>query len=502
MLRDFTMIVTKGKEALPVLLLAAGFLFAVSPSAVADINLAKIFSDHMVLQHSSTIEVRGTSDPLDRMVIQFDGQTYNTEANDSGDWLVEIQTHEPGGPFELDVSVDGAEPRVVISDVMAGEVWLCSGQWNMEWPVSESLNPDTEIEQARNVNNVRLFKIEHSTSTEPMNEFEKVQLWDCCSPEVVGSFSATAYFFGRELSRALDMPIGLIQASHGDSRCEAWASRMAMDDLSELAPLLRHWDENATGLNDVDRPGNLFNAMIAPLKGFAIRGAIWYEGEANVGRGEQYQSLFPTLIKNWRDELAGGEEFPFYFVQLAPFRYNGMAPEALAELREAQRMTVKSVANTGMVVTTDIGNVNEFRPPNKQEVGRRLALWALSGTYDGRLPDEDKVAVFSGPVFESMSTRIGKVRLVFASTGDGLIARDSDSLSHFTVCGADGIFVPASAVIDGDAVIVSSPDVSEPEEVRFAWDDSAEPNFFNSAGLPASPFRTDEFELLSREVDF
>jgi sialate O-acetylesterase len=232
----------------------------------------------------------------------------------------------------------------------------------------------------------------------------------------------------------------------------------------------------------------LYNGMIRPVVPLAIRGAIWYQGESNCSRAEQYQKLFPALIRDWRGNWGQGE-FPFLFVQLAPYRYGNADPANCAELREAQRLTLQRVPNTGMAVTTDIGNVKDIHPKNKQEVGRRLALWALAGTYG-------KDLVPSGPLYESMAVESGKIRIKFKHAEGGLVAKGG-ALGHFTIAGADGNFVSACAEIDGPTVVVSSEEVQQPAAVRFGWRDDAEPNLFNAAGLPASPFRTDDFPMVT-----
>jgi sialate O-acetylesterase len=242
--------------------------------------------------------------------------------------------------------------------------------------------------------------------------------------------------------------------------------------------------------------------MIAPLTQFAIRGVIWYQGESNNGRGHQYATLFPTMINDWRNAFGLGD-FPFYFVQLAPFRYKNQPTSALAEIWDAQLKTLKSVENTGMVVTTDIGNIDNIHPTNKQEVGRRLALIALANTYQDELPNGKQDLIESGPIYESMSTNQDQIRLTFDYVGEGLRKRFADEeLGEFTICGEDRKFVPANATIEGDVIIVSSPQVKQPIAVRFGWSDTAEPNLVNSAGLPASPFRTDDFPLESIDRSF
>ena len=508
-----------------------GFVAAVllglgwSSSLRGDISLSKIFTDHMVLQQNSTVKVTGTAEPRQKLAVTFSQQVSKITADDQGHWAATIRTPAAGGPFELEVAAEEGEPKVALSNVMVGDVWVCAGH-NMEWPVSKSLNPDTEIELSKNFPQLRLFTVDHNASVVALRDFAKVDPWRICSPETVADFSATAYFFGRELSKglkrdeeAVETPIGLIDCSWEWSSCEAWSSRSSMDAVESLAPLLEHWDENDELPTDKNRPGNLYNGMIAPMAGFPIRGIIWYQGEANHGRGHQYATLFPTLISDWRKTFED-EKLPFYFVQLAPYRYQGESPQGLPEVWDAQLKTLKAVPHTSMVVTTDIGDTEEIHPKNKQEVGRRLSLAALSDCFEAAkvkvgaeaqaeaqaeaeteaMPPDPIVS--SGPIYSSMSIEKERIRILF-DHAQGLALRNKDEgLRCFLICGEDRKFYPAQAIINGEAVEVSSDKVSKPVAVRFVWDDSAKPNLVNGAGLPASPFRTDDFQLLSYGRDF
>jgi sialate O-acetylesterase len=368
--------------------------------------------------------------------------------------------------------------------------------------VSEALNAKTEIDLSKNYQNLRLFTVDQFASAQPLNDFTKVTSWSVCSPETVKDFSATAYFFGREVSKELkDVKIGLVDASWGGTVCEAWASRAAMEKVTALAPLLKHSDENDEPTSP-NRAANLYNGMIAPMTDFPIRGVIWYQGEANNGRGAQYATLFPTLIADWRQQF-GSDDLPFYFVQLAPYRYKLESPESLAELRDAQLNTLKTVSRTGMVVTTDLGDVEEIDPKNKQSVGRRLALIALADVYKDCLAADKRDFFYSGPIFQSAEKGEHCIWITFEHAEGGLRTRnDEQTLTGFTICGKDGKFVPAVAKIVGEKVQVSSPEIEDPTEVRFAWNDTAQPNLVNQGLLPASPFRTDEFPLESEGRDF
>ena len=475
----------------------------------ADISMPKIFSDHMVLQRNSRVRIWGTSDDAgQQLTVKFAGKESTVTTSDNGSWSVNINTPDAGGPYELEVIAAGGQPKVVFNDVLVGEVWLCVGQNNMQLEVSKTLNSENEIKLSKNFPRIRLFTVGDKASPQPLSDFHKVVPWRVCSPETVKDFSATAYFFGREISKKLkgkdlaSVPIGLIDVSWDGTVCEAWTSRAALDKVEQLAPLLKHWDENPELLASPNRPGNLFNGMIAPMLRFPIRGVIWYQGEANHERGAQYSVLFPTVIKDWRKNFGLGE-FPFYFVQLAPYRYVQKPAASLAEIRDAQLKTLHTVRGTRMVVTTDIGDLQDLNPKNKQEVGRRLALAALADVYADQLPADTQKPFYSGPIYDTKSIDQDRIRISFRHTHGGLAIRnDEPELTCFTICGEDGKFVPAEAKIEGDRLIVSSPDVKNPVEVRFAWNDSDQPNLVNAQGLPASPFRTDDFPLISEGRDF
>jgi sialate O-acetylesterase len=477
-----------------------GFALCLADRCPADISLATIFSDHMVLQQNSSVKIWGKAEPGDEIVVTFVDQTALGTANARGQWSVTIHTPKAGGPFKLEVCVKGGEPKIVLTDVLVGEVWICSGQSNMEMPVEAASNPEKEIDAAKEFSNIRLFTIEHHAMNQAQTEFGRCEQWSVCSPESIRSFSATAYFFGRKLNRELNVPIGLIDSTWGGTTIEAWTSMEALQDVPEFEPLLKHWREIEDPTNP-NRPANLFNGMISPLRGFVLRGVIWYQGEANVERGRQYAQIFPRMIGCWRKTLAEGRPFPFLFVQLAPFRYPSAPAEALPELWDAQLKTFRTVQDVGMVVTTDIGNIRDIHPGNKQDVGDRLANWALEKCYQDLRPDDASPIQHSGPIYRSSQVDGSLIRIEFDSAS-GLKTKDDEAPTHFSICGSDGKFVSAVAKIEGETVIVKAPEVSEPVAVRFAWTDTAEPNLVNGAGLPASPFRTDDFKLLSNDRDY
>lgn len=295
------------------------------------------------------------------------------------------------------------------------------------------------------------------------------------------------YYFARALAGELKVPVGMLHTSWGGTLCEAWTSDAALRANGDFQAIL---ERRATTKGPQNRASSLYNGMLKPLIPYGIRGAIWYQGESNLSRAFQYRTLFPTMIRDWR-KCWGQGDFPFLFVQLAPFRYNGQDQRHCAELWEAQLKTL-ALPNTGMAVTVDIGDLRDIHPKNKQDVGRRLALWALAKTYG-------KKVECSGPLYKSLQIEGDAIRLTFDHLGGGLASRDGKPLTDFTVAAKDQQFLPATAVIDGDQVVVQSPAVKQPLAVRYGWYDSAQPNLVNKAGLPASPFRTDDWPAVTKD---
>jgi sialate O-acetylesterase len=466
--------------------------------AIADITLPKFFSDHMVLQQECLFPIWGTAEPNQALVIRFNGKETKAVAAGDGNFSVSINTPTAGGPYSLEVEDQNQTNKVVLTDVMVGDVWLCAGQTNMGLSVSEALNAETEIAQSKKHTGLRLFSLAATAATQRADDVTTLLPWAICSPESVKDFSAVAYFFGRELGKSLDKtPIGLIDASVDGSTCEAWCSEESLKTDTSLAPLLSHWQENEDP-EAPNRPGSLFNGIISPLTVYPVKGIIWYQGETNVGRGKQYGNLLKCLIGDWRQHFSS-PELPFYFVQIAPFRYSNFSSEALPELWDAQLRTLKSVQGTAMVPTMDVGVADQMYPKNKQVIGQRLAKLALARTY----MKAEAEAPVTGPIYEAIAYREGKIRVTFREVGSGLKVIGDSPLGSFTVCGPDEVFHPAVATIIGPASIeLSSDQVQAPKAVRYCWDDSAEPSVANSADLPAFPFRTDSHELKSEETAF
>ena len=461
--------------------------------AFADVTLPRIFGDHMVLQQKTEAPVWGWADPDEEVTVTLGEAKATAKAGADRKWMVKIATPAASGTA-LELVVKGKN-EIKITDVLAGEVWIASGQSNMEWSVAQSSNPAEEIKNA-NYPQIRMIKVGRNPSDKPQEDFNFVPNpkdsksgWAVASPETAAPMSAVGLFFARKLNQDLQTPVGIISTNWGGTIAEAWTSHETLAaDPEWFGPILERGKEFKPG--QPNQPSVLYNSMIKPLVPYAIKGAIWYQGESNVGRAEQYAKLFPAMIADWRKSFGQGD-FPFLFVQLAPYAYNKqMNTGQLPELWEAQLKTLTASPNTGMCVTTDIATVNDIHPPNKQDVGLRLALWALANTYG------KSDLVYSGPLYESHAIEDNKIRIKFKH-GAGLKLNESKPGQHFTIAGEDQKFVPATATIDGETVVVTSPDVPKPVAVRFGWTDTSEPNLFNGAGLPASPFRTDTFPMVT-----
>ncbi|MHB1033872.1 MAG: sialate O-acetylesterase [Pirellulales bacterium] len=437
-------------------------------SALAEVKPHALFCDGMVLQRDLPVPVWGTADDGEQVTVRFQGQEASATAKD-GKWMVRLGKLQGGGPAEMTIQ---GKNTIQIKDVLVGEVWLCGGQSNMEMAVVSAADAKKVIAESADAK-IRLFTVPRRGSDKP--ESNVVGRWSPCGPDTVGGFSAVGYFFGRDLRKALDVPVGLISSNVGGTAAEQWTSREKLESIQELKGLL----ENKASCK-------LYNAMIAPLAPYALRGAIWYQGESNAGRAYQYRVLFPAMIANWR-ELWGQGDFAFLCVQLAPFMPIVQEPteSAWAELREAQLLTALNFPKTGMAVITDVGDEKDIHPKQKAPVGARLALAARGIAYGEKL-------VYSGPVYKSLKVEGDRAVLSFDSVGDGLAAK-GDTLTGFTVAGEDRKFVNAQARIDGQNVVVSSPQVAKPVAVRYGWANYPVCNLWNKDGLPATPFRTDDF---------
>ena len=457
-------------------------VLAAATAADAAVKLPSIIGDNMVLQRDRKVPIWGWDDPGSTVTVTLGTAEVSARADGEGRWLADLPAMPAGGPHLLTVK---GTSTVEIKNVLIGEVWLCSGQSNMEWPVAASDHAEQE-RAAADFPQIRHIKVPHTPADTPQPDVATGG-WQVCSPQTVGDFTAVGYFFGRHLHQELNVPIGLIGSNWGGTRIEPWTPPEGFQHvpaLKDIADNLASFPrKNEQGQINHQTPLALYNGMIAPLVPYSMRGAIWYQGESNNGEGMLYHEKMKALIHGWRT-LWNDPEMPFYYVQLAPYRYGGDGTR-LAGIWEAQQATL-SVPHTGMAVTVDIGNITDIHPRNKQDVGRRLALWALAKDY-GR-----KDLVYSGPLYKAMRIDGDAIRISFDHVGGGLVSRDGKPLTHFTIAGSDGNFVPAQAEINGDVVVVHADEVKAPKAVRFAWHEEAVPNLSNKAGLPASPFRTDQ----------
>lgn len=637
---------------------------AASISLNAEVKLASVFTSHMVLQRNAKIPVWGWAAKGEKIIVQFNNQTKQSTTDKTGKWMVYLDKEQAGGPFTL--KVKGKSNTVELNDILVGEVWICSGQSNMEWPLSATINADKEIVSANN-NLIRHIKVERTISVEPQNDF-KSNGWEVCNQSTVPNFTAVGYYFAKQLQKELNVPIGLINSSWGGTIVETWISKSGLQTHPEFAAIAnqlptsreqfekeqilnirknvssfqytddkevrtgwelpayddsrwsnlmapKSWEEqglagldgtvwyrktiiltseqagkdavlwlgkiddcdvtfvngikvdetcvydkvrryvvpskllkegknviavkvldtgggggfwgeandmkietvagtfslagewkarvdvnsSVTSVNPNSMPALLYNAMIHPLIPFAFKGVIWYQGESNAERAQQYAASFPLMIQDWRNKFIQGD-FPFYFVQLASFNANNQnqtTGSAWAELRESQRLTLQ-FPKTGMAVTSDIGDAKDIHPRNKLDVGKRLALLALKNDYGNNI-------VANGPLYKSMTVKNKQIIIEFENAGKGLVADGNKYgyLHGFMIAGADQKFYWAKAWIKNNKVIVWSEEVEEPVAVRYAWtDDIGEANLFNEDGLPASSFRTDNWKLMTDGVKY
>jgi len=521
-------------------------LWTFAPHLLADVKLPAIFSDHMVLQAGSAVPVWGWADPSEEISVAVAGQTKTTKADATGKWMVKLDKLKTGDAITLMVK---GKNSITVNDVLIGEVWLCSGQSNMAMTVNRAKNFEQE-QPAAKFPKIRMFKESSGAALTPQDKCSGE--WQACSPDTVGSFSATAYFFGREVHKTLGAPVGLINSSVGGTPVEAWMSWDVQKNFAEMKPVFESWDQRQTTWDpvkakaayekqlaawkesvkkakaankpaprgvrppaeprlDSKHPAVLFNGKIAPLIPYAIRGAIWYQGESNAGggTGHLYQLLLSTMIKEWRTRWGEGD-FPFGWVQLPNFHAAQKEPvedTGWVMVREGMLKTL-ALPNTGMAITTDIGEAGNIHPTNKQEAGKRLAMWALADVY------KQKDVASCGPLAVSHKIKGSEVTITFKHADGGLVVNSGGAMvtpreewpsvwpeggfgtiRGFAVAGADKQWHPAFAKIIGNTVVVKSPEVKQPVAVRYAWADNPDCNLYNRVGLPASPFRTDDWPV-------
>ncbi|MCA9412253.1 MAG: 9-O-acetylesterase [Candidatus Omnitrophica bacterium] len=442
------------------------------------LSVAPLFTDHMVLQRDQPIAVWGWAEPGREVTVTLEDHESSSITDPSGKWRTTLPAMNAGGSNTLRIS-DG-ENEIQFEDVVIGEIWLCSGQSNMQYPLVDSIGGDEELALVNPSMNIRLCLIPKNPQPEPVERIEAN--WELCEPTSLKDFSAVAWYFAKELRKSdqlKDIPIGLIDSSYGGTRVEAWMSETYLKENFPDAEVKDSFLGNP--------PSSMYNGMIHALIPYTLRGVLWYQGESNVESPSFYRNLFPGLIEEWRTKW-DRPDLPFYFVQLPNFaeRFDGAY---LTRMREVQDHVSKTVPHTAMAVTYDVGDAFDIHPADKKPVGERLGRIARALTYG-----ED--IVHSGPTFKSMATEGSQVRIKFDHAGGGLTPKpDCDPVSGFVVCGEDGLFWNAEARIEGDSLILSSPEVPNPKYVRYAWEGDPEANFYNAEGLPAAPFRTDDFEI-------
>ena len=496
-------------------------LLLLASPALADVRLPAIFSDHLVLQAGVNVPVWGWADAGEEVTLSLAGQRVTTRTGADGRWKTNFPPMKAQAEA-LTLTVEGKN-KLVVQDVLVGEVWLASGQSNMAFLFKRGEYPQAEA-SAANLPQIRMFTVRGQTAQKPQDDCQGE--WVIASPATVQDFSAVAWFFGSDLHRSLGAPVGLINASWGGTDIAAWTSEPVQRAVPALQAQIETWNRKATTFDeaaakaahakrlaawkqqvakakaagkpaprgpraelhpdrDPNRPANLFNGMIAPLVPYALRGVIWYQGEhncANVEKASLYATQLPLLVKDWRAQW--DREIAFAWVQLPNFEQT--APRPL--VREAMLKSL-SLPNTGMAVTIDVGEANDNHPKDKKSVGERLALWAKAKVYGVDLP------AWSGPLPAGHEIRGSEVMLKFTHADAGLAARDGGALRGFVIAGADQQWLPAQARLEADTVIVSHPKITAPVAVRYAWSANPDANLINGAGLPASPFRTDDWPI-------
>jgi len=506
-------------------------LFSIQSFAQAETWVSNLFSDHMVVQQGKPVVVWGSDNPGGTVTVSMAGNSTTATADAKGKWIVRLPLLKANsGPHEI--TIKGTD-TITIRDVLVGEVWVCSGQSNMAWPVASANDPQLEALAAR-FPRMRLISIPQVGTQQAQDNFEGK--WESVTPETVLQFSAVGYFFGRQLHQTLDVPVGLIDNAWGGSACEAWIPRDVLQANGHLE-LLAHWDKLAAEY-DADaveakfqmavegwkkraaaakaagkpnppyprrprnplagqhRPANLYQGVLNPIIGYPIQGAIWYQGEANATRAKQYQDVFPLMIKTWREAWGQGD-FSFYWVSLADFKdeVSEPAPADWAELREAQTLTMSRLPNTGEAIIIDLGEAHDIHPRNKQDVAKRLARWALAQNYGY------SALVHRSPIYMSHEVTDNRVVITFDHVGGGLDTHDVRSVLGFTIAGSDKKFHHAQARIIGkNQVEVWSEEVAEPASVRYAWANNPISNLQNREHLPVTPFRTDKWKGITEGV--
>jgi len=454
------------------------YLLIASICVRAEVSLNSLFSDHMIVQKGAAVPVWGTAGEGEKVTVRFNGQTVSTVAM-KGKWMIRLL------PMDyqltpLTMKVSGIN-TIIINDILVGEIWLCSGQSNMERQLGpcppQPLITDWEKERdAANFPLIREYYVPLKYSDSKTADAQSS--WTVCSPKTVPDFSAIGYLFARNLFLQLKVPVGILFSAFGGTPAEDWISETALKNNSKLKELVAGYDKPTTAWKPTGKTMNgLYNGMIYPLLPYALKGVVWYQGESNNDRPALYKTILTTLITNWRKDFHQGD-IPFLIVQIAPNK--DMCPE----LRESQFMVSQKVTNTALIVTTDCGDAENIHPSHKQPVGERLAIAARALAYKERVE-------YDGPVYRSFTIKNDEVILNFRHIGKGLTAKRNEELKGFTIAGKDKKFVPAKAVIRGNQIVVSDKNIKKPVAVRYGWSNVPDVNLFNGDGLPASPFRTD-----------
>ncbi|WP_066631504.1 sialate O-acetylesterase [Labilibacter marinus] len=453
-------------------------------NANADVKLPSVFASNMVLQQQSEVPIWGWADKKEQVTINASWLTEDIQvkADTDGKWRAKISTPSYGGPYTIEFN---ASNKIILNNVLIGEVWVCSGQSNMEMPVkgfnSQPVYGSNDLIAHANNANIRLFNIRNDYAAEIKRDCSSQ--WTEANPQSVANFSAVAYSYARYLNEVLQVPIGVINATWGGTRVEAWMDKEVLETEFKEVFL----GDIGTEKMKFQTPTVLYNAMVHPIQGFGIKGVIWYQGESNSAQPKQYEELFPRMITRWR-ELWGQGDFPFYYVQICPFQNYGKTPgRNTAELREAQLKAMSKVVNTGMVSTVDIGHRWNIHPPEKITIGHRLAYWALNKDYGFNQ------VICGGPVYNSMNVKDGKAYLNFKNAPLG-IDNKGKHLSDFYIAGTDSVFHPAKALIKGIQLEVWNDEVKEPVAIRYGWSNWFVGSLYNTAGNPASSFRTDNWD--------
>ncbi len=439
------------------------------PSFSIAVHMPEIFASHMVMQRNSDVKIWGWGKPREKIIVStsWNEATYEAEVDNQGNWEIVAHTNEGGGPYTI--TINGYN-KIVLEDVLLGEVWICSGQSNMEWSANSGIDDAAEHIAQANHPQIRFFDVETMSATSPQQNL--AGSWSVCTSETMASTSAIGYFFARELAEKLGVPVGMINSTWGGTAAEAWTPEGVIAESAHLS-------EGAALLTPVPwgpiEPGRIYNAMIHPLIPFAIAGVIWYQGESNVGNAEYYQDMMTSMVTSWRSKW--DREFPFYFAQIAPYRYKG---DRGALLRDAQRRCLESIPHSGMVMTSDIGDTTDIHPKNKLDVGLRFSRMALTKLYGvGTEPSEGPLPIAA--TFESEIVRIS------FSNGEGLHSR-SQFHKEFEVMGEDGQWQIVRAVVEEGMVRLQCDGIREPKMVRFEWKSNLMPTLFNGLGLPATSF--------------